>query len=138
MPDSAVSSHAALADTARRVLPGGTFGGVSFGIVIAEGRGGRVTDIAGKTYIDFLLGSGPMLLGHAHPDVTAAVAGQLAKGATFYANNEAGIRLAAEIVDAVPCAKTSAIHLERIGSNVLLHGRRLTRPAFPRCCVERC
>ena len=85
-------------------MPGGTFGGAPFEIVIAEGKRGRVTDTEGRTYIDFLLGSGPMLLGHAHPDVTAAVAAQLTKGTTFFLNNEPGIRLAAAIVDAVHAA----------------------------------
>jgi glutamate-1-semialdehyde 2,1-aminomutase len=45
-----------------------------------------------------------MFIGHAHPDVTAAVLAQVPRGSTFFANNEHGIRLAAEIVDAVACA----------------------------------
>ena len=49
-----------LAELARRVLPGGGFGNVSSDIVIREGRGGRVWDVSGNEYVDFLLGSGPM------------------------------------------------------------------------------
>jgi glutamate-1-semialdehyde 2,1-aminomutase len=94
----------ALAELARRVLPAGSFGNVSSDIVIREGRGGRVWDVSGNEYVDFLLGSGPMFIGHAHPDVTAAVLEQVPRGSTFFANNEHGIRLAAEIVDAVACA----------------------------------
>jgi glutamate-1-semialdehyde 2,1-aminomutase len=94
----------ALAELARRVLPAGSFGNVSSDIVIREGRGGRVWDVSGNEYVDFLLGSGPMFIGHAHPDVTAAVLAQVPRGSTFFANNEHGIRLAAEIVDAVACA----------------------------------
>ena len=63
----------ALVEKAKRVLPGGTFGNFSSDVVIREGRGGRVWDESGREYIDFLLGSGPMLVGHAHPEVTAAV-----------------------------------------------------------------
>ena len=89
----------------RRVLPGGGFGNLASDIVIAEGRAGRVRDVSGNEYVDFLLGSGPMFLGHAHPEVVAAVQEQIPRGVTFFANNEHGIRLAAAIVDAVPCAE---------------------------------
>ena len=95
----------ALVTMARRVLPGGSFGNLTSDIVIAEGRGGRVWDVSGNEYVDFLLGSGPMFAGHAHPDVVAAVQAQILRGVTFFANNEHGIRLAAAIVDAVPCAE---------------------------------
>ena len=49
-------------------------------IIIREGRGGRVWDVTGNEYVDFLLGSGPMLVGHAHPEVTEAVQAQVAAG----------------------------------------------------------
>src|SRR3954465_5198544 len=93
-----------LLDLAHRVLPAGSFGNVASDIVIREGRGGRVWDVSGNEYVDFLLGSGPMFVGHGHPEVTAAVQAQIPRGTTFFANNEHGIRLAAAIVDAVPCA----------------------------------
>ncbi|HUB44245.1 MAG TPA: aminotransferase class III-fold pyridoxal phosphate-dependent enzyme [Acetobacteraceae bacterium] len=92
-------------DTARRVLPAASFGNLAGDIIIREGHAGRVTDIDGHDYVDFLLGSGPMFAGHSHPDVVAAVQEQLARGFTFFANNEYGIRLAAELVDAVACAE---------------------------------
>lgn len=94
-----------IAGIGRRVMPGGGFGNLSHDIVIREGHGGRVWDMSGNRYVDFLLGSGPMLIGHAHPEVTAAVQAQVAQGTTFFANNEHGIQLAAAIVDAVPCAE---------------------------------
>ena len=65
--------EAAIVERARKVLPAGGFRNVSFDVVIREGRGGRVWDESGNEYLDFLLGSGPMLVGHAHPHVTAAV-----------------------------------------------------------------
>src|SRR6202051_3566501 len=86
---------------ARRVLPGGSFGNLSADIVLAEGRGGRVWDVSGNEYVDYLLGSGPMFIGHSHPDVVAAVQEQIPRGGTFFANSEPGIRLAAAIVDAL-------------------------------------
>ena len=122
---TAALESVALVDTARRVLPGGTFGGAGFDIVVASGSGGRITDVDGKSYIDFLVGSGPMLLGHAHPEVTAAVANQLAKGTTFYTNNEPGIRLAAAIVDAVPCA--DKVRFMSTGSEATFFAMRVAR-----------
>ncbi len=92
-------------DEAARVLPGGSFGNVDAGVIIRKGKGSRVWDVNGKEYIDYLIDSGAMLLGHAHPAVTAAVAEQLTRGTTFFANNEYGIKLAAAIVDAVSCAE---------------------------------
>src|SRR5262245_50120778 len=94
-----------LVETAKRVLPAGGFGNVATDVVIHEGRGAHVWDVSGNEYIDYLLGSGPMFVGHAHPDVVEAVQRQIPRGTTFFANNEPGIRLAAAIVDAVPCAE---------------------------------
>ncbi len=94
-----------LLELAQRVLPGGSFGNLAGDIVIREGRGGHVWDVSGNEYVDFLLGSGPMFIGHCHPDVMAAVQEQIKHGTTFFANNEHGIKLAAAIVDAVACAQ---------------------------------
>src|SRR5262245_50619504 len=94
-----------LRDLARKVLPAGTYGNLASDLIIARGNAGRVWDIDGKEYVDFLIGSGPMLVGHAHPEVTAAVMQQLQHGTTYFLPNEPGIRLAAEIVEAVPCAE---------------------------------
>lgn len=91
---------------ARAVLPGGGFGNFDPGIVIRDGKGARVWDEDGTEYVDYLIGSGPMLLGHGHPEVLEAVFEQVPRGMTFFANNAAGIELAEEIVRAVPCAET--------------------------------
>ncbi len=114
-----------LVEMARRVLPGGGFGNVSHEVVIAEGRGGRVWDVSGNEYVDYLLGSGPMIVGHAHPEVTEIVQQVVAKGATFFTNNEYGIRLAAEIVDAVPCAEK--VRFVSTGSEADAYAMRLAR-----------
>ena len=94
-----------LVEQARRVLPGGTFGNLPAEVILKEGKGGRIVDESGKEYVDFLLGSGPMFIGHAHPEVTAAVQAQVPLGTTFFGNNRHGIALAEAIVDAVPCAE---------------------------------
>ncbi|MSP75186.1 MAG: aminotransferase class III-fold pyridoxal phosphate-dependent enzyme [Rhodospirillaceae bacterium] len=93
-----------LVEQAKRVLPGGSFGNMPAEVILKEGKGGRVWDEAGKEYVDFLLGSGPMFVGHAHPEVTAAVQAQVPLGTTFFGNNRHGIALAEAIVEAVPCA----------------------------------
>jgi glutamate-1-semialdehyde 2,1-aminomutase len=116
-------------ETAKRVLPGGTFGNFPGEVVIREGKAGRVWDENGKEYIDYLLGSGPMLVGHAHPEVTAAAQAQIEKGTTFFANNPVGIELAAAIIDAVPCAEQ--VRFVSSGSEADLYAMRAAR-AFTR------
>jgi glutamate-1-semialdehyde 2,1-aminomutase len=115
----------ALVEKAKRVLPGGTFGNFPGDVVIREGRGGRVWDESGKEYVDFLLGSGPMLVGHAHPDVTAAAQERIAQGTTFFANNRWGIELAEAIVAAVPCAEQ--VRFVSTGSEADLYAMRAAR-----------
>lgn len=90
---------------AREVLPAGGFGNFDPGIVVARGEGSRVWDADGREYVDLLIGSGPMLLGHGHPEVMDAVFSQLPGGMTFFATNTLGIELAEAIVDAVPCCE---------------------------------
>src|SRR6185436_3962631 len=95
MPEHKFSeAESELVATARRVLPAGGFGNVSHEVVIADGRGSRVWDVSGNEYVDYLLGSGPMIVGHAHPEVVEVVQQVAAKGTTFFANNPYGIRLA--------------------------------------------
>ena len=114
-----------LIEKAHRVLPGGSIGNLSNDVVIREGRGGRIWDVSGNEYIDFLLGSGPMLLGHAHPEVVAAVREQLERGSTFFANNEYAILLAEEIVNALPCA--DKVRFSSSGSEATFYAMRTAR-----------
>src|SRR5262245_32814428 len=117
--------EAELVTTARRVLPGGGFGNVPHETVIAEGRGSHVWDVNGKEYVDYLLGSGPMIVGHAHPEVVEVVQQAAAKGTTFFTNNPYGIRLAAEIAEAVPCAEK--VRFVSTGSEADAYAMRLAR-----------
>ena len=98
-----------LLETAARCLPGGVLGSARFAddvaFVVKRGRGSRVWDVSGREYIDYLLGSGPMILGHAHPAVVAAVREQLEHGTTFFLVNEPIIALADELCRAVRCAE---------------------------------
>ena len=94
----------ALADRARAVLPAGGFGNFDADVFIRSGHGSRVIDENGNEFIDYLISSGPMVLGHGHPEVNAAVHEQIDRGMTFFANNAAGLELAEVICEAVPCA----------------------------------
>ncbi|MEZ5910669.1 MAG: aspartate aminotransferase family protein [Hyphomicrobiaceae bacterium] len=114
-----------LIDKAKTYLPAGTFGNVTHDIVIREGRGGRVWDHSGNEYVDFLLGSGPMLIGHAHPKVMEAVLDQIPRGTTFFVNNENGILLAEAICKAVACAEK--VRFTSSGSEATHYAMRLAR-----------
>lgn len=113
------------ADRARAVLPAGGFGNFDPSIFIREGKGSRVWDEDGKEYIDYLIGSGPMLLGHGHPEVLEVVTEQLAKGMTFFANNTAGVELAEEICRAVACA--DQVRFLASGGEADMYAMRLAR-----------
>jgi len=127
--DKRSSSQEELLDKAARLLPGGTLG--MFGlprelaIVPAHGRGARLYDVDGNEYIDFLLGSGPLILGHAHPAVVEAVQRQAAKASTFYFVNEPALELADTIVSAVPCAEK--IRFCSSGNEATFFAMRLAR-----------
>lgn len=110
---------------AREVLPAAGFGNFDAGIVIARGEGSLVWDEDGREYIDYLIGSGPMLLGHGHPEVMEAVLEQLPKGMTFFANNARGIELAEAIVDAVPCCEQ--VRFVTSGGEADMYAIRLAR-----------
>ncbi|MTI02522.1 aspartate aminotransferase family protein, partial [Roseibium sp. RKSG952] len=112
-------------ERAKAVLPGGGFGNFDPSIFIRDGQGSRVWDEDGKEYVDLLIGSGPMLLGHGHPEVLEAVAEQMPKGMTFFANNARAIELAEEICSAVPCAEQ--IRYVSSGGEADMYAIRLAR-----------
>ncbi len=114
-----------LVEQARRVLPGGSFGNLPAETIIREGKAGRVWDEEGREYVDFLLGSGPMFIGHGHPEVTAAVQAQVPQGTTFFANNRHGIQLAEEIVAAMACAEQ--VRFVCTGTEADLYAMRVAR-----------
>ena len=110
---------------AQTVLPAGGFGNFDPEIMIARGSGSHVWDEDGNEYIDYLIGSGPMLLGHGHPEVMEAVLEQLPKGMTFFANNAKGVELAEAIVDAVPCCEQ--VRFVASGGEADMYAIRLAR-----------
>ncbi len=110
---------------AAAVLPAAGFGNFDPGVVIRNGKGSRVWDEDGNEFIDYLIGSGPMILGHGHPEVLEAVQEQLTDGMTFFANNARGIELAEVLVEAVPCA--DQVRYVSTGGEADMYAMRLAR-----------
>ncbi|MGE3777532.1 MAG: aspartate aminotransferase family protein, partial [Pirellulaceae bacterium] len=87
-------------------------------------------DGAGREYIDYMLGSGPLVLGHCRPEVVEAVCRQVQAGSTYFALNEPAILLAERIVEAVPCGDT--IRFQTTGSEATHSALRIARAATGR------
>ncbi|GIS11579.1 MAG: hypothetical protein CM15mP115_07300 [Alphaproteobacteria bacterium] len=114
-----------LAERARAVMPAGGFGNFEPGFFVKSGAGSRVIDENGKEYVDYMISSGPMILGHGHEEVNAVVREQLDIGMTFFANNAAGLELAEAICDAVPCAEQ--LRYVSTGGEADMYAMRLAR-----------
>ena len=110
---------------ASAVLPAGGLGNFDPAAIIARGSGSRVWDVEGREYVDLLIGSGPMLLGHDCEEVLDAVREALPRGQTFFATNPHAIELAEVIVDAVPCAE--AVRFVASGGEADMYAIRLAR-----------
>lgn len=120
--------EAELLEKCAEFLPGGVRNASynpEYMMVIREARGSRITDCSGNQYIDYLLGSGPMFLGHAHPAVLKAVEEQLQRGTSYLMVNQPAIELAEEIVKAVPCAEHVSFH--NSGSEATFFALRVAR-----------
>ena len=120
--------EAELLATTAKLLPAGTRNPTmnpEHALIVREARGSKITDESGNEYIDYLLGSGPMLVGHAHPAVTAAVRDQLEKGVAYLMVSEPTVRLAERLVDAIPCAER--VGLCNTGTEAVYYALRLAR-----------
>jgi glutamate-1-semialdehyde 2,1-aminomutase len=91
---------------------------------IASASGSRLTDVDGRTYVDLVGSWGPMLLGHAHPEVLAAVSEALARGTSYGAPTEAEVDLAEAIVDRTP---VDQVRLVSSGTEATMSAIRLAR-----------
>ena len=112
-------------ERAAKVLPQGSLGNLNYDLIVNKGKGSHLWDESGNEYVDYLLGSGPMLVGHSNPPVLEAVLNQLSSGTTFFATNEKSVELAEEIVKAVPCAEK--VRFLSTGSEATLYAMRLAR-----------
>ena len=122
----------ALFDRARAVMPGGVSSPVrAFGAVggtprfVASASGPWITDVEGRSYVDLVSGWGPAILGHAHPEVVAAVQAAVAKGPSFGAPSVPELELAEEIVRRVP--PVERVRFTSSGTEAVMTAVRLAR-----------
>ncbi|MDI5930016.1 aspartate aminotransferase family protein [Rhizobium leguminosarum] len=110
-------------------MPGGSFNSAALAeevdVVIARANGSKLYDSDGREYIDCLNGSGPMVLGHARPEVVEALRKAVECPSNFYVLNETGIALAEKMVEAIPCAEQLKYGLS--GSDATFFAMRLAR-----------
>ena len=126
-----------LFDEAKALMPGGVnspvraFGGVGgTPVFLQSGHGATVVDADGREYIDYLGSWGPLIVGHTHPRVVAALRDQAGKGTTFGAPTELETELARRVVGLVPsCEK---VRFVSSGTEATMSAIRLARAATGR------
>ena len=128
---------AELFDRARGVLPGGVnspvrafraVGGTPFFVARAEGP--RLTDVDGKSYLDYVCSWGPLILGHAHPAVLEAIRAAAARGWSYGAPCEAEVQLAELVRRRMPSVEM--VRFVNSGTEATMAAVRLARAATKR------
>ena len=94
-------------------------------IFVERGEGAELIDVDGTRYVDWVMSWGPLVAGHAHPDVVNAVGAAAASGTSFGAPTEAEVDLAAEVVDRVPSAEM--VRMTSSGTEASMSAIRLAR-----------
>ncbi|CAN5704121.1 glutamate-1-semialdehyde 2,1-aminomutase [soil metagenome] len=92
---------------------------------IKSANGAKITDIDGRTYIDYVGSWGPMILGHADAEVVTALAQAATRGTSFGAPNELEVEIAEEIIDAVPSVEM--VRMVNSGTEATMSAIRLAR-----------
>ncbi|WP_344840413.1 glutamate-1-semialdehyde 2,1-aminomutase [Kribbella ginsengisoli] len=138
VPDLTEQS-ASLFDRASAVTPGGVNSPVrAFRAVggvprfMSSGDGCHITDVDGNTYVDLVCSWGPMLLGHAHPEVTAAVQEAVSRGTSYGTPTRPEVELGEEIVSRTPVDK---VRLVSSGTEATMSALRLARGATGRAKI---
>jgi glutamate-1-semialdehyde 2,1-aminomutase len=99
-------------------------------IFMASGKGALMTDVDGKSYLDYVLSWGPLILGHAHPEVVEALAKAAEAGTSFGACTPGEVELAERIVEAYPSIER--VRLVNSGTEATLSALRVARAATGR------
>ncbi|MDA0710351.1 MAG: glutamate-1-semialdehyde 2,1-aminomutase [bacterium] len=117
---------------AQRFIPGGVnsparaFGAVGGDpLFIAEGKGSRIKDVDGKEYIDYVCSWGPLILGHAHAEVGAAIQAACARGTSFGAPTQIEIDMAELVTEMVPSVEM--VRMVNSGTEATMSAIRLAR-----------
>lgn len=123
--------------TAQQVIPGGVnspvraFKSVGLDPVFAKkGQGSRLIDMDGNSYIDYICSWGPLILGHAHPDIIAEITRVASDGLSFGLSVEAEAQMAHMLIDAYRCDGEQVIDLVRMvssGTEATMSALRLAR-----------
>ena len=99
-------------------------------IFVEAGKGSRLTDVDGHSYIDYVMSWGPLILGHCHPEVMESLARVLETGTSFGACTAAEVELAERIQEAFPSLQR--VRLVNSGTEATLSALRLARAATRR------
>jgi glutamate-1-semialdehyde 2,1-aminomutase len=132
-----MTKSAVLFRQAQQVMPGGVNSPVrafrSVGghpLFIAKAKGATITDVDGRTYLDFVSSWGPMIAGHANPKVVAAVTDAAKLGTSYGASTEAEITLARMVGEAFPSIEM--VRMVSSGTEAVMSALRLARAATGR------
>jgi glutamate-1-semialdehyde 2,1-aminomutase len=99
-------------------------------VFVARGEGAELIDVDGNRYVDWVMSWGPLIGGHAHPEVVSAVTAAASAGTSFGAPTEAEVELAAEVVERVPSAEM--VRMTSSGTEASMSAIRLARAATGR------
>jgi len=128
----AMDRSARLMERAVRKMPGGVNSPVrafrSVGgdpLFMQRGEGSRIFDMDGNSYVDYVMSYGPLVLGHAHPEVVGAIERAARKGTTFGAPTELEVELAELVCEAVPSVEV--VRMTNSGTEATMSAIRLAR-----------
>ena len=99
-------------------------------IFVERGEGPELIDVDGNRYVDWVGSWGPLIAGHAHPDVVEAVQAAAARGTSYGAPTAGEVEIAAEVVDRVPSAEM--VRMTSSGTEATMSAVRLARAATGR------
>jgi len=99
----------------------------------SRGRGAVLTDARGRRFVDLIMGWGALILGHSHPQVVAAVRGQLSRGSHFGLTHAGEVALADAIARAMPSVEQ--VRFTASGTEACMSAIRLARGATGRCTI---
>lgn len=122
-------------DETRQVIPGGVGSNdrqlvQPHPIFFSHGSGSRLVDVDGNEYVDYLLGYGPLVLGHAHPAIVEAVSAQLRRGSIYGAGHVLETRVASRLAELFP--SIDMVRFGQSGTEAVLSAMRLARAATGR------
>jgi glutamate-1-semialdehyde 2,1-aminomutase len=135
--ESVGSKSAKLFERALQVMPGGVNSPVramrAVGrdpLFIDRAHGAEIVDVDGRSYVDYVCSWGPLVLGHARPEVVEAVTEAAARGTSYGAPTEAEVSLAEAVIERVPSAEM--VRLVSSGTEAVMTALRLARAATGR------